>query len=223
MTLELLESRGELLQCMLDSDRSTAQRVVEQLIGDNVPPRDILDQVLNPALVRLGALWGQESVSLSQAFVAGKIAEDTLATCLGTDRTSTGAPKGIAVMGNAEDDFHGLGRRIVSAFLAASGWEIHDLGTDVDAETMVDRAVETGASVIGVSAMMLATAMNIQRLRELLDQRGLSDRIKLAVGGAVFAWRPELADAVGADGTAANAAEAVELFDRLASECEVLR
>jgi len=82
----------------------------------------------------------------------------------------------------------------------------------------VDAALAEGARVIGVSAMMLTNAENIARVRAELDRRGLSGRVKLAVGGAVFVMRPELVAEVGGDGTAATAMDAPALFERLAAE-----
>jgi methylmalonyl-CoA mutase cobalamin-binding domain/chain len=118
-------------------------------------------------------------------------------------------------VGNIEDDFHSLGRRIVISFLRCSGWEVHDLGNDVPPQRFIEKALDEKASVIGASAMMQTTALNIRKLRDLLDRQGLADQIKLAVGGAVFNWRPELVEEVGADGTASNAAEAARLFETL--------
>jgi methanogenic corrinoid protein MtbC1 len=122
------------------------------------------------------------------------------------------------VIGNIEDDFHSLGRRIVAVYLRAAGWEVHDLGNDVVAEQFIEKAEAVGAVVIGVSAMMQTTALNIRKLRSLIDSRGIAGRLKLAVGGAVFGWRPELVAEVGGDATAQNASGADALFKRLVAE-----
>ena len=131
-------------------------------------------------------------------------------------RPGTGFPR-IAVLGNAEDDYHGLGRRLVSAFLRVGGWKVVDLGYDVLPEAFVDAALREGARVVGVSAMTLTNAKNILRVRKEIDRRGLSSSLKLAVGGAVFVMRPELVAEVGGDGSADTAMEAPALFGRLAA------
>ena len=122
---------------------------------------------------------------------------------------------GIAVLGNIEDDYHALGRKMVKNFLLSSGWTVYDLGHEVLAREFVDKAVEVNASVIGASAMMYTNSRHMIKIREELDARNLSDRIKFAVGGAIFNLRPELVKEVGADGTAKNAIEAVRLFEKL--------
>jgi methanogenic corrinoid protein MtbC1 len=169
----------------------------------------------------IGDRWAADGLSLAQGFVAGKIAEDFLE--LGKDfwkwddssGTTDDCVSRIAVMGNVEDDYHVLGRSMVVSFLRIKGWKVVDLGCDVGARDFVDQAEKAGACVIGASAMMLTTARNVLGIREELDRRGLSDSIRLAVGGAVFRMRPELVAEVGGEGTAVNALEAPLLFDNL--------
>ncbi len=205
-----------LLQTMIHADRSGAAALIEEAFTAGFTPDSVILQILDPALFRLGQLWGEESVSLAQTFVAAKIAEDVLLLCMPKEGSAKEMTiLGIAVIGNIEDDFHSLGRRIVGSFLRANGWTVYDLGNDVSAEQFVEKAVEVGASVIGASAMMQTTALNIRKLRSLIDGRGLAGRIKIAVGGAVFNWRPELVAEVGGDGSTRNATGASELFLRL--------
>jgi len=79
----------------------------------------------------------------------------------------------------------------------------------------VDKAEEVNAPIIAVSAMMYMTAMNIKKVREEIDNRGLKGKIMLAAGGAVFLQRPEVLEIVGGDGTSPNAIKAPKLMDQL--------
>lgn len=211
------EMSNQLLTAMINADRSAAAALVEQALSSGCEPRLVIADILDPAIVRLGHLWREETMSLAQNFVASKIAEDTLLRCI-PDKAVNDPGKGAVVIGNIEDDFHSLGRKTVSLFLAAAGWDVHDLGNDVPAEELLAKALEVNACVIGASAMMQTTALNIRKLRQLIDESGLAGRIKLAVGGAVFNWRPELVAEVGGDGTAHNAIGADELFMRLQAQ-----
>lgn len=211
------EMSDKLLNAMINADRAAAATLIEQALADGIEPQQVIANILDPAIVQLGRLWEEEAMSLAQNFVASKIAEDTLLRCIPDKKDSTRA-KGAVVIGNIEDDFHSLGRKTVSLFLSAAGWDVHDLGNDVPAEEFLEKALEVNACVIGASAMMQTTALNIRKLRRLIDERGLTGRIKLAVGGAVFNWRPDLVDEVGGDGTCHNAVGADELFMRLQAE-----
>lgn len=177
-------------------------------------PADVLD----PMLMQLGREWSSsETFTLAQMYVAAKVTEDVMDKVAHLFKLPGEGkpPKGPVVIGNSEDDFHALGRRLVGTFLRAEGWDVHDLGNDVSAAKFVDKAQEVGARVIGVSAMMLTTAIHIKKVREEIDRRGLTGLIQLAVGGSIFRVCPGLAEEVGADGTASNALGAAELFIRL--------
>lgn len=207
----------KLLKIMMNADRAGAVTLIDEALASGIDSRLVIADILDPAIVQLGRMWEQEYMSLSQNFVASKIAEDILLRCI-PDKSEHTHSKGAVVIGNIEDDFHSLGRKAVGLFLTAAGWDVHDLGNDVPAEELLEKAIEVNACVIGASAMMQTTALNIRKVRQLIDERGLTDRIKLAVGGAVFNLRPDLVAEVGGDGTAHNAVGADELFTRLESE-----
>ncbi|KHK03111.1 cobalamin B12-binding domain-containing protein [Desulfovibrio sp. TomC] len=172
-------------------------------------------EILEPVLLEIGERWAKDRLSLAQGYVAGKVAEDILVKMAQSSPPPEKSPKGPVVIGNIEDDYHALGRKMVAVFLAAAGWKVVDLGNDVLPAQFVDKAEEVSARVIGVSAMMLTTAENIRFVRQELDRRGLTGRVQLAVGGAVINLRPELASALGGDGTCQNAIQAPGLFDTL--------
>lgn len=204
-----------LFQLILQSDRRGAKRLVEEL-AKSKGYEYCVKEILEPALSRFGERWAKaDDVSLAQGYMAGKIAEDVMMKVkTEKDLEERGEERKISVvMGNIEDDFHALGRKMVSIFLQSSGFTVHDLGNDVIPEEFVDRAQETGARVIGASAMMYSTAMNICRLREEIDKRGLKGKVSLAVGGAVFNLRPELVKEVGGEGSSRNAIDAIRLIE----------
>lgn len=215
-----MDIQHALIGMIQQADRQGAGRLLDAWGKEHGYER-LLAEVLEPTLLMIGEDWrSSESFTLAQAYVAAKVAEDALMKI--AERKKEGAlaapSKGSVVIGNIEEDFHALGRRMLGIFLASDGWVVHDLGNDVPADEFVDKAVAVGARVIGVSAMMLTTAYNIKKLRTELSRRGLSGRIQLAVGGAVFLVRPGLDREVGGDGTARTALEATELFRRLHGE-----
>lgn len=213
------ELQNSLYRCIVAADRPGAAR----LLGDAVASegfRTVIAKVLDPTLRLVGDRFMEERMSLAQGYVASKVAEDLLERLDAAAVEGLAAPRKVAVLGNAEDDFHALGRRMVATFLRIEGWQVEDLGNDVLADAFVDRALETGARVIGVSAMMLTNALNIAKIREELLRRGLEGRIRLAVGGAVFVIRPDLIAEVGGDGTCRTAMEAPSLFSSLVAGTE---
>ncbi len=224
---------SDLYNLILQARRTEANNFLSASI-ERIGYEETLLELLEPTLDLIGENWAKEAISLAQGFVAGKLVEDFLQLRQDLYRVEAhggrtvymparesevpAVPRRIAVLGNAEDDYHGLGRSMVASFLAIRNWTVEDLGCDIGARDFVDAAVESGACIIGVSAMMLTTARNIHKVREEIDRRGFGGRIKLAVGGAVFRLRPELVGEIGGDGTAGTAMEVPKLFESLWSE-----
>jgi len=205
----------QLFTLMMQSNKNAAIQLIATY-ADQYGSEAAIIQLLEPALKRFGLIWaGQENVSLAQGYIVARIAEEVLAQAAEDQPEYIGYKKGPIVIGNIEDDYHDLGRKLVTTFLRAYGWRVVDMGNDVLAEDLVDQAQSVDAKIIAVSAMMYTTAMNIHKVRQVINYRDLNRKIKLAVGGAVFLLRPELVNEVGGDGTSRNALRAPELMESL--------
>jgi methanogenic corrinoid protein MtbC1 len=204
---------NELLEAVRYGDTKSGFQLIE---GWKVAHADanMMIQVIEPFLKRVGREWQSRQLSLAQTYLASKLAEDAI-ELFASGKKYNATLKGPVVIGNTEEDFHGLGRRLVAAFLKANNWEVLDMGNDVAADDFVEAACQANSHVIAVSAMMYTTALNIKKIRQAIDERGLSACIKLAVGGAVFRLRPELVREVGGDGSALTALDAHKLIEHL--------
>ncbi|MHB1034665.1 MAG: cobalamin B12-binding domain-containing protein [Pirellulales bacterium] len=119
-----------LIEAIGRADRAGANALLDAWTQKHGHER-LLADVLEPVLRQVGEAWrALGSFTLAQAYVAGKVAEDTLTKLIAWSQPlSQGQPtKGPVVVGNIEDDFHALGRRMVGTFLRADGWIVHDLG-----------------------------------------------------------------------------------------------
>lgn len=219
MHLEYDEVRNRLYELILEADRRGAAELPGTQVSLVGFP-SVIKEIINPVLNLVGVRFLKDKLSRALGYVAGKVAEDLLERLNSSTEglASTGQVYGTAVIVNAEDDYHAPGRRMVGTFLKIAGWEVVDLGNDVLASTFLDKAEESGATVIGVSTMMVTNARNIIKVREEIERRSLADKIKLAVGGAVFVMFPDLVAEVGGDDTAPTAMEAPDLFARLQAE-----
>lgn len=214
--MDTIENQKLIADLISEGEKEKAVRLLTEWSGQT-SFKEVIFDILEPMLIEWGKLWMQGKLSLAHGYLSGKVAEEfyMIASQDESYRLSTFEKKGKVVLGNIEDDFHPLGRRLVGIYAQTAGWEIIDLGNDVPAEVFTEKAVEYKADIIAVSAMMFTTAKNIRKVRDELDQQSLSGKIKLAVGGAVFKLRPELVAEVGGDGTADTAIEASELFAEL--------
>ena len=120
---------------------------------------------------------------------------------------------GRVVIGTIEGDIHDIGKTLVGSMMSAEGFEVHDLGADVPVETFIERALEIGADLICISALLTTTMTGQKRLIDELKERGIRDQFKVLIGGAPISknWVEE----IGADGSAENAVSAVKLAKKV--------
>ena len=197
---------------LLRLDRLGAEQILAEAAAKETPLA-AAERLVVPALEAIGSRWERGEAALAEVYMSSRICEelmDQLLPPLSPERISR--PKiGIALL----DDYHALGKMIICAALRASGYALHDYGRQTAVE-LAEKIRQDGIGIMLVSALMLRSALQIKRLKELLTVAGLP--VKLIVGGAPFRFDPELWREVGADGTGNNAAEAVRAVARCIGE-----
>jgi len=215
MLTELVDNYNE---AIYDTDRAKAMQVVHIALDKGVTPEMVIFDLVIPAMQKMiKAITEDFDANLAQHFMTAQIAGEVTDAMLEKIESPLKSI-GRIVIGTADGDVHSLGKRIVMGCLKANLIETIDLGVNVPPERFVDEASATGASVIGISAMMVHTATGEngpKAVRRLLKERSLEGKIKLIVGGAPFRFDPDLAESIGADAVADNgiaAAQAVKNF-----------
>ncbi len=125
---------------------------------------------------------------------------------------SATASKGSIVIGTVQGDIHDIGKNLVATMLRCAGYEVHDLGVDVPPQAFVDKARETGATLVAMSALLTTSFDSIKNTVDALTEAGLRDGIKVIIGGGPVNER--VVDHTGADGFGLNPAEALRLAER---------
>ncbi|MFO7773266.1 MAG: cobalamin-dependent protein [Dehalococcoidia bacterium] len=121
--------------------------------------------------------------------------------------------KGEVVIGTVEGDIHDIGLNLVGMMLEGAGFEVHNLGTDVPAKEFIKAVKEHDADLVGMSALLTTTMLNMTEVLEALKEDGLRDKLKVMIGGAPVTQG--YADEIGADGYAPDAFSAVTLAESL--------
>lgn len=201
----------DFLGALRSADRVRANRTIGRALDKGYAPEQVLDQVVATALNALGQGWEDGSVSLTQVYMGGRIAEEVINGVL-PQFAQPAVPLGKVVIGTL-GDHHGLGQRIVAAFLVVAGMQVISLGLGVAPADFVQRAKEEAADLIAISVLMYPSALQVRRVRELLDQERLP--IPLLVGGAPFSLDRTLWQRVGASAMGSNPAEGVAVAKRL--------
>ena len=118
------------------------------------------------------------------------------------------ASQGKVVIGTVAGDLHDIGKNLVSMMLEGAGFEVIDLGTDVQPEQFVEIARAEGADLVGMSALLTTTMLSMKSTIDALGEAGLRDSVRVLVGGAPVT--ANFAEQIGADAYAADAAAAVD-------------
>jgi methylmalonyl-CoA mutase cobalamin-binding domain/chain len=208
-------------EAVFDTDRERALKVIHDAVDRGVSPEDVVFKVVTPAIEQMiKSISESFDANLAQHFMTSQIAAEVTEEMLAK---FSKAPEviGHIVIGTAQGDLHSLGKRIVIGCLKSLMIDVTDLGVNVPPEKFVDAAVSGNAQVIGISAMMVHTARGENgclRVRRILRERGLEDRIKIIVGGAPYRYDQELFRTVGADAWADDGITAAKVIAELIRE-----
>lgn len=204
-----------LFNAILKGNLEDAKKSVSDAIENNCPP----DEIINECMVKAMAAIGEE-FEAGKAFVpnllmsarAMKGALQILKPLMVGDNTKM---KGTVVIGTVRGDLHDIGKNLVASMLEGSGFEVHNLGSDVKAETFVEKAKEFNADIICLSALLTTTMQNMKEVIDEVEKAGLKGKVKVMIGGAPI--NQGFADQIGADGYSDNANSAVALALKLVS------
>jgi 5-methyltetrahydrofolate--homocysteine methyltransferase len=120
------------------------------------------------------------------------------------------------VIGTVEGDVHDIGKNIVATMLTSAGFIVHDLGVDIPPKKFIEKVKETGAEILGLSALLTSSTESIQTTINELKEAGLRDGVKIIIGGS--AVTRDYAEEVGADGYSPDAVGAVTVCRKLAEK-----
>lgn len=209
------------LEAILNTNRESAFRVIDDTLNSGHSAETVMFEILVPVMEDLAETvkLGREA-TLAQLYLASQISSE--ATDLLIPKFSEKAKiQGRIVIGTSYEDFHGLGKKIVGGCLKAHMIEVIDLGLNVSAEKFIDEAINVGAAVIGISSMMVHTARGPNgpsKVRALLKDKDLENKLKLVVGGAPYRFHPDLYEEVGADAWAEDGITAAKVISNLIKE-----
>jgi len=171
----------------------------------------ISNEGLIPGLEEVGRLFGQNIYFLPQVMLSADTMKKAFGRLKNEFKDKKGKPLGKILMATVEGDIHDIGKNIVATLLENHGFEVIDLGKNVPADKIIAEVVKNKVDVVGLSALMTTTVMEMDNILKKLKAKGVP--VLTMVGGAVVSQ--DFADKIGANGYAKDALEAVEKMKRL--------
>jgi 5-methyltetrahydrofolate--homocysteine methyltransferase len=187
----------------MDEVKALTQKALDA--GD--PPEKVLKEGLIKAMDRIGVQFKNNEIYIPEVLIAARAMHAGLGVLKPILAKSNATAAAKIVLGTVKGDLHDIGKNLVGMMLEGAGFEVIDVGIDAPAEKFVQVAKEKGAQVIGMSALLTTTMMQMKATVEALQTAGLKGKVKTVVGGAPVT--DEFARQIGADGYAPDAASAV--------------
>lgn len=204
---------SEIASALIEGNKKKVQELVSLAIKEGVPPERIINQGLIAGMQVIGERFKNNEVFVPEVLVSARAMHAGMDLLKPLLAKSPEILKGKIVIGTVKGDLHDIGKNLVVMMLEGAGYQVIDLGIDVDAEKFVESVKTYNPHILGMSALLTTTMPYMKVTIEALEKAGLRDKIKVIVGGAPVT--EEFAKEIGADGYAEDAGSAVELVNDL--------
>jgi corrinoid protein of di/trimethylamine methyltransferase len=205
----------KMAQAVIDGEAEDAEALAQQVLDGGIDPLDAINKGFTAGMDVVGELYSTGEYFLPDLIMGGEAMKAALAVLEPALQAAGQAREvlGKVVLGTVKGDIHEIGKSLVGSMLSANGFEVYDLGIDVESEVFVAKAREYDADIVALSALLTTTMLHQRDVIEHLSEAGLRDHVKVMVGGSPVT--PDWANRIGADGFAEDAANAVVVAKRL--------
>lgn len=209
---------AELVDAIADIKEGEALRIVRHRLELGEEPMAMVEEC-RAGMTIVGERYQSGEYFLGELIMSGEIFKQAMS--LIEPRLTADIPTetiGKVVMGTVKGDIHSIGKDIVAGLLRMSGFEVFDLGVDVAPEAFVEKVVETGAPILGMSGLLTPSFESMKKTVVAITQRGIRDRVKVIIGGGVVI--EQVKGYVGADAFTRDGAEGVKICQEFIREAK---
>ena len=216
MSLETLNER--LKEFVISGKEEDAAKTAIEILKAGADPLEVVEKTLSSAMKLVGEKFERGEYFVPELLCAAAATEVAVRVLTGEmkeeSKEKLKARKiGKVIIGTVSGDIHDIGKNILALLLEANGFDIYDLGRDVDSMKFIEKGTEVQADIIALSALMTTTRPAQKEVIEFLNEMGLRGEYIVMVGGAPTS--KEWADQIGADGWAETAEQGVRLAQTL--------
>jgi 5-methyltetrahydrofolate--homocysteine methyltransferase len=198
---------------VLEGDAEKTHKLVERGLKKGLSPKEILDNGLIVGMDEVGSRFKRGDMFVPEVLMSA----DSMAAGMEILRPlliESGAEMlGKILMGTVKGDLHDIGKNLVSMLCEGAGFEIVDIGFNVEPEKFIEEIKQHQPQVVGMSAMLTTTMRAMGQTIKAIEEAGLRDQVKIMVGGAPV--DKDFADTIGADGYGSNAPSGADLAKQL--------
>ncbi|MGD2144911.1 MAG: corrinoid protein [Anaerolineae bacterium] len=203
---EVLE---QLTTAVIKGNVDAMKGLTEEALDQDVKAQEILNDGLMVGMNHVGKEFKAGNMFVPEVLRSAKAMKESMKLLEPMLATGEAQATGKVLLGTVKGDLHDIGKNLVGMMCEGAGFEVQDLGTDVEPDQFLDAIKDFEPDIVGMSALLTTTMRAMGDTIKAIEEAGLRDRVKVMVGGAPVTQR--FADDIGADGYAANAASASDL------------
>ncbi len=205
---------GRLKRAVIEGDEENIVTLVEGALKEGWDPLKVSNEALVPGLEEVGRLFSCNKYYLPQVMLSAETMKKAFARLKEEMQGRRGPVLGKVLLATVEGDIHDIGKNIVATLLENHGFEVIDLGKNVPAARIIEEAEKNKVDIVGLSALMTTTVLEMDKVIKLLRERGI--KAMTIVGGAVVTQ--EFSDRIGADEFGGDALAAIDKMKKMVAE-----
>jgi uroporphyrinogen decarboxylase len=208
----------ELAEAIEEGEEEDVEELVEEALNDGIPPADIVNRAMIPAMDVIGYRFAQRDLFVPEMLIAARAMSGGLRILRPLIAQTGAKPVGCVLLGTVKGDIHDIGKNLVGMMLEGAGFEIIDLGVNVPVEKFLEAIKEHDCHIVGMSALLTTTMNYMGRVVEALKESGMRDSTKVLIGGAPI--NEKFCQKIEADFYAESAAEGVLVAKQALAELQ---
>lgn len=194
---------------VIEGDVGAMQDLTEEALDEGVSAQEILNDGLMVGMNHVGKEFKAGNMFVPEVLRSAKAMKESMKLLESMLAAGESQSTGKVLLGTVKGDLHDIGKNLVGMMCEGAGFEVQDLGTDVEPDDFLNAIKEFEPDIVGMSALLTTTMRAMGDTVKAIEEAGLRDQVKVMIGGAPVTQR--FADDIGADGYAANAASASDL------------
>jgi len=207
------EILSKISEAIIEGNIDDMVDLTEEALDDGISAQDILDKGLMAGMDYVGVEFKAGNMFVPEVLRSAK-AMQTAMDILKPELAKEGARRtGKVLLGTVKGDMHDIGKNLVGMMCEGAGFEVKDIGKDIDPDAFVQAVRDYKPDVVGMSALLTTTMRSMGHTIKALEEAGLRDQVRVMVGGAPVTQA--FANQINADGYAPNAAAAADLAKKL--------
>ena len=205
---------SKLSTAVIEGNFQDTPEMAETALEEGLGADEILNNGLMPGMDHVGVEFKAGNMFVPEVLRSARSMQAAMEIVRPLLADTDAEETGRILLGTVKGDLHDIGKNLVGMMCEGAGFEIIDLGKDVEPETFVEAVKEHSPDIVGMSALLTTTMRAMEQTIKALEEAGIRDSVKIMIGGAPVTQT--FSDKIGADGYAANAASASDIAKKFA-------